>query len=246
MTEALALTDARRRRADRARQVADLLRRQVLHGAFPDGVLPAESRLMAEFGTSRNTVRDALDLLRAEGLIERCPGVGTVVTTAKYPHGLESLLGLAETLHPHGVVTNELRTSGLLTPPPAVSARLGLPGGEPVVYVERLRRVNGEPLSLDLTYLVRDLGEALLAEDLVHNDIFVLIERLSGSRLGDAELTVEAVNADPHSASVLETARGAALLMVERLTRLSDGRPVDLEFIRFRGDRLTMRGRLQR
>lgn len=246
MTEALRLTDARRRRADRARQVADLLRRQVLHGGFPDGVLPAETRLMAEFGTSRNTVRDALDLLRAEGLIERCPGVGTVVTTAKYPHGLESLLGLAETLHPHGVVTNELRTSGLLTPPPEVSARLGLPDGEPVVYVERLRRVNGEPLSLDLTYLVRDPGEQLLAQDLVHNDIFVLIERLSGQRLGDAELTVEAVNADPHSASVLETARGAALLMVERLTRLDDGRPVDLEFIRFRGDRLTMRGHLKR
>jgi GntR family transcriptional regulator len=243
---ALLLTDARRLRADRARQVADLLRRQVLHGGFPDRVLPAETLLMGEFGASRNTVRDALDLLRAEGLIERCPGVGTVVTTEKYPHGLESLLGLAETLQPHGEVTNELRMSGLLAPPPAVSARLRLPAGEQVVYVERLRRLNGEPLSLDLTYLVRDLGEALLAEDLEHNDIFVLIERLSGRRLGDAELTVEAVNADPHSASVLETARGAALLMVERLTGLDDGRPVDLEFIRFRGDRLTMRGRLRR
>ena len=30
--------------------------------------------------------------------------------------------------------------------------------------------------------------------------------------------------------------------MLERLTRLDDGRPVDLEFVRFRGDRITMRG----
>ena len=34
--------------------------------------------------------------------------------------------------------------------------------------------------------------------------------------------------------------------MLERLTRLDDGRPVDLEFIRFRGDRMTMRGTVRR
>ena len=45
---------------------------------------------------------------------------------------------------------------------------------------------------------------------------------------------------------MLEAPRGAALLMLERLTHLSDGRPVDLEFIRFRGDRITMRGLLHR
>jgi GntR family transcriptional regulator len=238
--------DTRRLRADRARQVADVLRRQLRHGAFPGGVLPAEPRLVEEFRTSRNTVRDALDLLRDEGLIERCPGVGTTVVGEKYDHGLERLLGLGETLHEHGEVTNEVRTTGLIAPPAAISARLRVPAGEPVVYVERLRRLNGVPLSLDLTYLVRDLGVLLLAEDLEHNDIFVLIERLSGQLLGEAELTVEAVNADPHSAATLDAPRGAALLMVERLTHLADGRPVDLEFIRFRGDRLAMRGTLHR
>ncbi|HEX2312635.1 MAG TPA: GntR family transcriptional regulator [Thermomonospora sp.] len=246
MTEPVALSDARRLRADRARQMADVLRRQVLEGAFPGRVLPAEARLGEEFGASRNTVRDALDLLRAEGLVERCPGVGTLVVSEKYAHGLEWLLGLAETLHEHGRVTNEVRTTGLITPPREVAARLRSPEGEPVVYVERLRRLNGVPLSLDLTYLVRDLGEAVLAEDLVNTDVFVLLERLSGQRLGLAELTVEAVSADPHSAAVLEAPRGAALLMAERLTHLADGRPVDLEYIRFRGDRITMRGTLRR
>jgi GntR family transcriptional regulator len=72
--------------------------------------------------------------------------------------------------------------------------------------------------------------------------VFVLIERLSGQPLRSADLTVEAVTADPHSAAVLEAPQNAALLMVERLAHLADGRPVDLEFIRFRGDRLTMRG----
>ncbi len=276
------LADARRLRSDRARQVADLLRRQVLAGAFTPGTpgtpggtpgeapgnagtgpdagpgngpgtgpgaraaLPAENCLAREFGVSRNAVRDALDLLRAEGLVERVPGVGTVVAARKYPHGLDHLLGLAETLREHGEITNEVRAAGLVTAPPEVAARLRQQPGARVVYLERLRHLNGVPLSLDLTYLAADVGEPLLARDLVHQDIFVLLERHSGQPLGAAELTVEAVNADRHSAAVLGTTAGAALLMVERLTHLADGRPVDLEYIRFRGDRLAMRGQLTR
>ncbi|MEU7744601.1 GntR family transcriptional regulator [Nonomuraea sp. NPDC049158] len=238
--------DDRRCRADRARQVADLLRRQIIHGSFPHGQLPLEAVLAREFGISRNTVREALDLLREEGLVERSPGVGTTVVAEKYPHGLHRLLGLAETLHEHGRVTNQVRTMTLIEPPAPVSHRLGLAPGEQVVYLERLRNLNGLPLSLDLTYLVRDVGEPLFDADLANNDIFVLLEQIAGQPLGMAELTLEAVNADPHTAAALGTPRGAALLMVERLTHLADSRPVDLEFIRFRGDRLTMRGHLRR
>ncbi|GLW12851.1 putative GntR-family transcriptional regulator [Microtetraspora sp. NBRC 13810] len=235
-----------RRRSDRARQVADLLRREIVRGRFGAGHLPPEAALAREFGASRNTVRDALAVLRAEGLVERCPGVGTTVAAEKYPHGLHRLLGLAETLYEHGEVTNEVRAMSVIDAPPPVAARLGLPDGERVVYVERLRRLNGLPLSLDLTYLARDVGEPLFDADLVRNDVFVLLERVAGQPLGPAELTVEAVNADPHTAAVLGVPRGAALLLVERCAHLADGRPVDLEYIRFRGDRLTMSGRLRR
>lgn len=236
----------RRPRADRARQAADVIRRQVVGRAYPDGVLPDELVLAAEFGVSRNALREALDLLREEGLIDRVPGVGTVVVTEKYPHGLNRLMGLAEVLHEHGEVTNDVRAAGPIRPPSSVARRLRLPDGEQVVYVERLRRLNGLPLSLDLTYLAMDVGRPLLAEDLRHRDIFSLIEQTSGHRLGTAAVTVEAVNADLHASTVLEVPRGAALLVVERLSHFADGRPVDLEFIRMRGDRLTMSAVLDR
>jgi GntR family transcriptional regulator len=241
--------DTRRRRADSARQVADVLRRQVLQGAFPDGLLPGEASLAEAFGASRNAIRDAFGILRAEGLLVRVQGVGTMVAARKYPHGLNRLLGLAETLREHGEVVNEVRTAGTIVPPPAVAARLRAPGGPPVmtvVCIERLRRLNGWPFSLDLTYLVPDIGAPLLGEDLAHHDIFALIEAQAGQALGAASLTVEAVSADPRSAAVLEAPPGAALLMVERLTRLADGRPVDLEYIRVRGDRVVLHGELRR
>ncbi|EYT84590.1 GntR family transcriptional regulator [Streptomyces andamanensis] len=236
----------RRLRADRARQLADLLRRQLLTGAFADGPLPHEDLLAADYRASRNTVRQALDLLRAEGLVDRLPGVGTVVVARKYPHGLDRLMGLAETLREHGRVSNEVRTMGPAPAPAPVAERLRVPAGADVLYIERLRRLNGLPLSLDLTYVPLDIGTALLDADLENTDVFRLLETITGRPLGHAEITLEAVNADAHSAAVLQAPRGAAVLMLERLTHLDDGRPVDLEFIRFRGDRITMSGLLRR
>ncbi|MFE7719541.1 GntR family transcriptional regulator [Nocardia rhizosphaerihabitans] len=244
-TAAAEPTPIRGQRADRARRVADILRHQILAGAV-EGALPGEQELAAEHDTSRNTVREALALLRDEGLIDRAPKVGTRVAARKYDHGLDALLGLQETLKEHGTVRNEVRAATHITAPPAVARRLGLAPGDRVVYIERLRFLADLPLSLDLTYLAPDVGAAVLANDLETTDVFVLLEQVTGQSLGAAELALEAVAADPHTATTLDTPAGAPLLMLERLTHLDDGRPVDLEYIRMRGDRITMRGSLTR
>jgi GntR family transcriptional regulator len=232
-------------RADRARGIANVLRGQVLRGAFPDGLLPGERALIAEFDTTRNTVRAALGMLRDEGLVARRRGVGTVVVGRTYDHPLAELSGLAEVLQRHGTVVNEVRAARVVTPPPDVAHRLG----SPAVYLERLRRVDGTPLSLDCTYLVLDVGEPLLAlprHVLENNDVFDLIESRAGTPLGTADVSVRAVVADPATCAVLGMPAGGAVLAVERLSRDTGGRPVDLEFIHLRGDRLTLHATLRR
>ncbi|WP_418002068.1 GntR family transcriptional regulator [Mycobacterium sp. PDNC021] len=234
-----------RRRADRARQVADVLRHQVRDGVYSDG-LPGEAELVAEFSVSRNTVREALAILKAEGLIDRGPRVGTHVAQRKYDHGLHALVGLKETFKDFGEVRNEVRAATQLPAPAAVARRLQLGPGEPVVFIERLRYLGDLPLSLDLTYLAPDIGAAVLEHSLETNDVFALIEQVTAQRLGTADIALEAVSADPHTAATLDIPAGGAILMLERLTTLDDGRPVDLEYIRLRGDRITMRGNLLR
>lgn len=232
-------------RADRARRVADVLRQQIHADTYPDG-LPAELELAAEFSVSRNTIREALAVLKHEGLIDRGPKVGTHVAQRKYDHGLDALLGLKETFRDLGEVRNEVRAAMPVTAPPSVARRLRLQPGEQAVFVERLRYLGDLPLSLDLTYLAPDIGREVLNHSLETNDLFALIEEVSGQRLGSAALALEAIPADAHSAATLQVPDGAALLMLERLTSLADGTPVDLEYIRMRGDRITMRGNLMR
>ncbi len=62
------------------RLIADQLRSRIINQRLGAGdTLPSESHLREEFGVSRTTIRRALDLLRAEGLIVREPGLGSRV-----------------------------------------------------------------------------------------------------------------------------------------------------------------------
>ncbi|MFF0153157.1 GntR family transcriptional regulator [Micromonospora sp. NPDC005203] len=62
----------------RYRLVADELRRRIEAGAIPPGsLLPSESTLMTDFSVARGTVREALALLRSEGLVMTEVGRGT-------------------------------------------------------------------------------------------------------------------------------------------------------------------------
>lgn len=62
------------------RQVADALRTEITEGDIPRGeYLPVEAALCSKYGVGKATIRDALDILRAEGLVETQRGIGTLV-----------------------------------------------------------------------------------------------------------------------------------------------------------------------
>lgn len=236
-----------RPRAERARHAADALRQQITAGRFDSGTLPDERSLGREFGASRNAVREALALLRREGLITRRPGVGTAVVTPKYGHGLDRLAGLAETLTGHGAVSNEVRVADLVPRlPAAIAERLAVHPATGGAHLERLRWLNGLPLSLDTTYLTADVGAGVLDGDLAGRDVFGLIEETTGGLLGRAEVAVHAVTAEPDTAALLRIPEGAPLFAIERRTRMSDGRPVDVESLRIRADRMALHANLHR
>ena len=233
-------------RAERAQRLADTLRERIAAGALSDGVLADERALAAELGASRNAVREALGLLRDEGLITRRRGVGTKVVRPKYGQ-LDRLTGLAEMLDGYGTVTNEVRVAEMmLDAPAAITEQLELPAGSTVVHLERVRRLDGNPLSLDSTYLTPEIGRNVLSGDLVGRDVFAMIEETAGCLLGRCEVAVRAAVADLDTATVLEIAPGAPLFQIDRLTRLADGRPVDAEALWVRADRMTLYATLHR
>lgn len=229
------------------RRIRDVLRTRILAGVYGARALPSEAQLAADFRASRNIVRDVLTLLRMEGLVDRIPGVGTFVVSGKSVQGLDRLRGLAESFGTGpDRVSNQVLLAETVPATPAVAERLELEPGTEVIALERVRMLDGRPLSLDASYLPADVGGPLLRMDLERHDVFGLLERELGLPLGAAELSIEAVAADRTVAGLLEVADGFPLLFLERLTYTRSGRPIDLEFVRFRGDRTSLAGWLHR
>ena len=63
--------------------------RNLVTGSAPGSPAPSERELVQHFGVARMTVRQAMDALVVEGLLERIPGRGTFVArprrTARVP-----------------------------------------------------------------------------------------------------------------------------------------------------------------
>lgn len=80
------LTEMKRESVPLHAEVATLLRHQIMSGRLKAGErLPALSELTEKFGVARMTVRQAMDALQDEGLIERYAGKGTFVRDVDIP-----------------------------------------------------------------------------------------------------------------------------------------------------------------
>src|SRR5260370_2352274 len=74
------------RKSSRYRDIAARLQKEIGHGTYPVGdLLPTETKLMARFSASRQTVREALRIITEQGLIVRRAGLGSVVISTEPP-----------------------------------------------------------------------------------------------------------------------------------------------------------------
>lgn len=229
-------------------QIKNALRTRILDGTYPPHAqMPSESELMASFKVSRITVRQALGDLQKEGLIFRIHGKGTYVSKPKAFQDIGRLQGFNEAMSRMGYETfNQLLGFRDFEATPEIATRLGLPPLAPVCEIRRLRYLNREPLSVDVSYLPAAIGERLRGVDLATRDIFLVLENDFGIALGNADLRIDSILADAALAALLKLEEGAPILRIERLTFSADGSPIDYEHLYYRGDAFQYRLRIER
>jgi GntR family transcriptional regulator len=229
-------------------QIKDILRARILEGTYqPHEQMPSESEMIAAFDVSRITVRQALNDLQIEGLIFRMHGKGTFVSKPKAFQDLGRLQGFGEAMRQMGYETfARVVAMRTVTPTPQVQERLQLPKRARVTELQRLRFLNREPISLDVTWVPASIGARLAKEDLATRDVFVILENDYGLSLGHADLQIGSTLADEHLAGHLKVDEGSPVLVIERTTHTSDGAPIDYEHLYYRGDAFQYRVRVDR
>lgn len=229
-------------------QIKETLRTRILDGTYhAHEQMESEAEMMKAFDVSRITVRQALGDLQKEGLIFKIHGKGAFVSKPKAYQNVTRLQGFGEAMTPLGYETFS-RVLGIknIAADKSVAARLKLPEQAPVTEIRRLRYLNREPISLDVSYVPVAIGERLMKEDLATRDVFLILENEYGYALGVADLQIEAVLADETLARLLGIEEGAPVLRIERLTRAADGQPLDYEHLFYRGDAFQYRLSIER
>jgi DNA-binding GntR family transcriptional regulator len=145
-------------------------------------VLPGELDLAERLNLSRHTVRHALSVLAAEGLLRRERGRGTLVLPAPIQSVIERSLGtfyaFAWEVSARGVEQqSHILELATVVAPADIAERLALGANREVRRIVRVRTAGGDPLTLETAYLPAPLAECLTAAVLEHGSVYDELER---------------------------------------------------------------------
>ncbi|MCX5515897.1 GntR family transcriptional regulator [Kaistia algarum] len=213
-----------------------MIRSAVASGTLaPNATLPAEREFAASLGISRVTVRKAIQGLVAEGLLRQRRGSGTFVAgaTRRFELPLSGLSSFTEDMRSRGLTATAIwmmRSVGM--PTSAEAMMLGLPPTERVTRLHRLRLADSEPMAVERSLLpARFLPDPARFEGSLYDTLTA-----AGLRPVRAVQRLNAENADEGDARLLGIPPGGAILAIERIAYLADGRVVEFTRSHYRGD----------
>lgn len=221
-------------------QLINSLREKIQQKSWlPGNQIPGEQDLCDQYGISRTVVRQALKTLEDEGIIIRRKGKGTFVAEPKISEGLVSkLTGFYQDMVERGMKPGTRVLSQVIAPATEKTARyLGVEIGASLIVIRRLRFINDEPIQMVTTYIPEHFCPGLLNEDLSNRSLYEYMQKECGLVLKRAKRYIEAVSANESEAKLLNIERGTPLLMLDSVSYLEDGRPVEYYHALHRGDR---------
>jgi GntR family transcriptional regulator len=224
--------------AARHEEIAEELRRAIDREEYVVGALmPSEAELAARYDVSRGTVRQAVAALTAEGLIGSRQGARRIVLASRRSQSFTELRSFAQWARAMGRSATGSVVSSKRRPATAEdAARLNLSPGTKVLYVLRVRELDGMRVLVERTVYADWVAPAV---ERIEPDCESVTQRLyeeMGLVFVYGEHLIDAVAADTTDAALLGVRRTRPLLRVRRVTADQTGRPVEWSDDRYRSD----------
>lgn len=205
-------------------QIADDLRAQISAGDLrPGDDVPTEAELAHRWRTSRGPIRNALAVLRGEGLIETSRGRPARVVARKANQAVDVSVPFTRWAKELGVTPGAQTQELSLRRAGSLAAALDVAPDDTIVSVVRLRLLDGRPTMLERLNYTEVVGRRLFDVDL---DEVSITEHLTsmGHPIVSLQHVIDAVAADDQDAALLRVARGTPILRLSRTSRDADGR----------------------
>ncbi|HHQ6722736.1 TPA: GntR family transcriptional regulator [Serratia fonticola] len=194
--------------------------------------LPPERVLAEALDLSRVTVSKAMKLLEEQALVSRQQGIGTRVAM-HIGYSLNQDNGFtAQVLRSGSSVSNQWLLRSCIKAPSEVAKALELASGSIVVKLRRLRLMDGNPVSLETTYIpTRFLPDP---EELEHS--LYALWKSRGIVPEGRHFLLKAVASSDENASLLNVQSGTPLLRIVQTSRNAQGEVLEFSETLCRSD----------
>ncbi|GAA3561791.1 GntR family transcriptional regulator [Snuella lapsa] len=203
-----------------------------------DKLLPKEVALSKKLGVSRNTIRQAINKLVHEGLIERKKGIGTKVIAKKISTRLDNWISFTKEMRNQGIeVVNYLVNIALVQAEKEVYEALGVPETKKVWKLEKIRGSKEAKYLYSVSYFHPRIG--ITGDENFMIPLYELLEREHDIIVSTSKEKLKAVSADAKIAEMLDVKKEMAILKRERLVLDVGDRPVEYNTVYYHTDYFT-------
>lgn len=218
-------------------QIKEDLFLKLRSGDWPPGFeLPPEQALCEHYGVSRGTLRRAVSDLVAEGYVERRRGRGTFVCRPKLESGVISAYNRFSVVGPMLDAGGRVLLCRKVKANKHIAAVIRLDSGEAVWHLERVRFTQGQPVSIQTSFLPVAMCPDLARQDLASRHLVDVLREVYGIHLGSAVEYLDPSVADGYTARHLGIRVKAPLFQIERTTYTVTGDVAEYRHAVLRGD----------
>ena len=223
-------------------QLEDVLRAGILNREWEVNTpIPSEVELSKIHNLSRMTVRSVITRLVNEGLLYRVQGKGTFVSEPKIATRSLAYMGIREQLEMMGYeTTTQLINFDVIRADAYLSGLFSIQPGEPVQYIERVRSVNDDPISIHRSYIPQKLCPSLTDENMETEQLCVIMERQYSLKADKVSESLSAILANEREAEMMLVEPRCPLLMLEDINKTSAGVVFEYSKVLFRGDKIKL------
>ncbi len=219
-------------------QISDDLRQRTGRGEF-DTRFPTEEELAQGYAVSRQTVREAIRHLEADGLVVRRRGRGTTVTRTLLEQPLNALYSMASTVRAQGLVEKSIVITSRREKAPAEALRLLGEDAADAIYIERLRYAGDDPIGWDRSWLPWSRAGALLDVDLTSGGLYEALAEYCSVRITGGWERIQPIVPSPSEQLRLKISRDVGVFSINRLA-MSGSDPIEWRRSLIRGDRYSL------
>lgn len=203
----------------------------------PDDALPPEREYAEKFQISRMTVRQAYTELVNKGYLYRLQGKGTYVAERKIEQPLQGLTSFTDDMKARGMEPGSQLIHFQINPASdIISKQLSISEGEPVYEIMRVRLADGVPMAIETTCIPANLIQGM-TEEIVNQSLYAFIQEQLKLSISSGSQVIESSIASQNEAKLLHIAKGAPVMLIESISYLENGIPIEYVKSVYRADR---------